>query len=263
MASFAEWHLIQFTADLRRHEPRNVGVVATDGQQWQLRLFGVDPDSRTVDGRSLRRIRNLTKDDYARWVEYYHSMIMDGRVDRVLQSQRKHPTEFRLVNGGQSELRNSLSEFVSDLYDEMVRDDVQSSENHSKLLQSKVERVLTAADISPNPDVVIRGRWGDRYDDIPFNYGYANGKLHLMDRVQLHQISEDQSKMIARDFNARAHAVMDAGTADSFVAFYSQSAVDELGGDSVLAPLWGVAKIVDVDDTRSAARDLRDILHVA
>lgn len=75
-----------------------------------------------------------------------------------------------------------------------------------------------------------------------------------MDRLQLGRTSIEQSKMVARDFNARARAVLDAGTANSFIAFYSGEVVDQIG-DSVLAPLWKVGHIVDVDQPPRRAAD--------
>lgn len=263
MTSFAEWHLIQFTPDMRRREPRNIGVAATDGTAWHLRLFGVDEGTNGVDGRSLRKLQ-LTRDDYLRWVEYYSTLIGEGQIERIRQSQRRRPTEFRLVNGGESELKESLVEFTGRLYGELVDDAPTASESHARTLQLNVERVLTTAHVTASADVVIPGKWDSgAVDEIPFNYSYTNGRLHLMDRLQLHQTSLEQSKMLARDFNARAHAVIEAGSAGSFVAFYSQSVVDQLGTDSVLAPLWQVAHIVDVDDIHGAAEDLSGYIHAA
>lgn len=256
MATFAEWHLVQFTADMRRREPRNVGVAVTVGEEWRLRLFAVDPKTHAVDGRALRRMQ-LTKDDYAAWVEYYTLMMGDGGVDRIRRSQRMRPAEFRMIVGGQTELHTDLDSFIENLFGEMVQADKTSHDDPSKELRRRVEKVLDIADISPAPDFVVPGKWGDAADAIPFNYGYQNGQLHLMDRLQLHQGSIERSKMIARDFNARANAAMEADSAHSFIAFYSQSAVDDVNDSSILAPLWRVGHIVDVDHIGEAAEELR------
>lgn len=96
---------------------------------------------------------------------------------------------------------------------------------------------------------------------MKFNYAYTNGQTHLMDRLQLHYPSVETSKMIARDFNARVTAARSAGAAQSFIAFYSGEAVDEMGTDSMLTPIFKVAELVDVDDIGSAAEDLLEAMH--
>ena len=55
MAKLIEWHLIQYMPDMRRREPRNIGVAATDGEEWKVELFGVDSRTGLVNGRVLRR----------------------------------------------------------------------------------------------------------------------------------------------------------------------------------------------------------------
>ncbi len=83
MSSFAEWHLIQFTPDLRRREPLNIGVAATDGAEWQLRLFGVDSKSAQIDGRGVKKRFHLLKDDYSPWVTYFQTMVSEGRIEQI------------------------------------------------------------------------------------------------------------------------------------------------------------------------------------
>lgn len=262
VASFAEWHLIQFTHDLRRREPRNIGVAATDGTDWQLRLVGVDTHSAEIDGRGLKRF-HLLKDDYAPWVRYFRSMVTEGRIEQIQRSLRRRPTEFRLVAGGRTELHTPLTAFIDTLFAEMVaRDRGPAAEDRATILRNRVEEVLRSARIHPDAeDAVVEGRWDDQHDDqIRFDYSYTNGRLHLMDRLQLGRNSIEQSKVVARDFNARVRAVMEAGTASSFIAFYSGEVVDEIG-DAVLAPLWKVGHIVDVDRPKQAATDLRDYIY--
>lgn len=260
MASFAEWHLIQFTQDMRRREPKNIGVAATDGTEWLVRLFGVDPRSTDIDGRSLRRF-GLLKDDYAQWVMYFQTMIGEGRIDQVRRSQRHRPSEFRLVSGGYTELHGPLTTFIDSLYVDLVSAEAPAPADPARVLQAKVETVLSRAHIEPQADPLVQGRWDATHEEqIRFDYGYTNGKLHLMDRLQLTRASVDRSKILARDFNARAKAVLEAGSADSFIAFYSQSIVDDIG-DAVLAPLWAVGEIVNVDDEKLGARKLLDHIY--
>lgn len=260
MTDFAEWHLIQFTADMRRREPRNIGVVATLGRDTAVRLFGVHSSSGEIDGHRLRRYR-LTKDDYAPWVDYYMSAFGDGGIDRIKHSQRHRPTEFRLISGGYTEVSGqSASEFADHLFAELVDDDSSTREDYSKVLRYKVDTVLKAAEVSPEHEVTVDGTWGERHDLIRFDYGLTVGDLYLMDRLQLHQSSLELSKMVARDFNARARAVTEAGTGSKFIAFYSNDVVVGHGTDAMLAPLWEMGHIIDVDQTRQAVQSLRECL---
>lgn len=83
--------------------------------EWQLRLVGVDARSAEIDGRGLKRFQ-LLKDDYAPWVTYFRAMVGEGRIDQIQRSQRRRPTEFRLVTGGRSELHAPLTVFIDTLF---------------------------------------------------------------------------------------------------------------------------------------------------
>ncbi|QAY17643.1 hypothetical protein SEA_MARTEENA_39 [Gordonia phage Marteena] len=260
MPEYAEWHLIQFTQDVRRREPRNVGLAVTDGKAWRVRMFATSP-AGSVNGRALRTLR-LSKDDYAQWVSYYFELLGAGNIEQVRRSQQRRPTEFRVIPGGHAELRDNLSSFTDTLFRELVHDEqTVAPESPSRALEAKVEDVLRIAQIDPVPAPLVPAVWdGDIKDDVHFDYMFTNGKVHLMDRLQLSQTSTEQAKILARDFNARAHAVEKAGYANSFIAFYSQDVVDAIG-DSVLAPLWRVGEIIDVDDLENAAGGLRHYIY--
>ncbi|WP_327145233.1 hypothetical protein [Nocardia sp. NBC_01327] len=256
----AIWHLIQYTSDMRRKEPRNIGVaVAVDGQ-WAIKLFGVD-EAGGINGRALRRY-GLSKDGYASWVDYYSDMILAGRWERVVETQQRRPAEFRLVPGGYIRALGTAADVAASLFAELVQREEQHGEPRAKILRQHVEATLELAEVHPQLDITVEASWGeDAADDVKFDYAYTNGQRHLMHRLQLHQTSSDASKMVAREFNARVTAARSAGAARSFIAFYSGEAIDEMGGDSMLTPVWKVAHIVDVDDTIKAAEALREIMH--
>ncbi len=165
--------------------------------------------------------------------------------------------------GGRTELHTPLTAFIDTLFDQLVVIDHRpATEDRATILRHRVEQVLRSARIEPDAEeAVVEGRWDAQHEDqIRFDYSYTNGRLHLMDRLQLGRKSIEQSKMVARDFNARARAVLDAGTANSFIAFYSGEIVEEIG-DAVLAPLWKIGHIVDVDRPKQAADELRDYIY--
>lgn len=260
-----DWYLIQFTSDLRRKEPRNIGVAAESGGRWVVRFVGTDAQSNVTSG--ARRF-GLTKSVYAPWVEYYSKMIVNGHLDSILTSQRRRPTEFRLLRGGVVITDDHLDDVADALFRDLVDGETRKpTEDRAKVLKGKVERVLQLAQIEPTAEVSVHARWGhdhnvgatDYDDDVRFDYSYTNGQVHLMDRLQLHQPSVEQARVLARDFNARVSGVREAGVADSFVAFYSGSALDELG-DAILAPVWRVAHSIDVDSPKEAAGQVAQIM---
>lgn len=256
----AAWHLIQYTADMRRREPRNIGVAVEIDGVWAIQLVGTD-DEGVVDGRSLRRF-GLTKDAYEGWAEYYRNMILSGNYPQVLRSQLKRPTEFRLLAGGYLETSRSAQDTAANLFADLVHRDEVASEPHAKALRRKVERTLEVAQIQAQPDVTVEAKWGpsgSASDDVEFDYSYMNGQRHLMHRLQLHHPSADQAKVVSRDFNARVEGARSAGAARSFVAFYSAEALDAMG-DGVLSPAWRVATTIDVDQPEEAADQLLQIV---
>jgi hypothetical protein len=220
------WHLIQFTPDMRRKEPRNIGIAVLAENQWALKLVAVDEAGR-VNGRALQKF-NLTKDGYSAWVEYYTDRILAGQWERIVKSQQRRPSEFRLVPGGYSREIGSARDIATKLFAELVQRDEKSIEPRAKVLRERVEGTLRLAELDVQPDITVPALWGDARDDVSFDYTYTNGRRHLMNRVQLHQTSLDVSKGLAREFNARVTAARAAGSAESFIAFYSGEAVDDM-----------------------------------
>ncbi|BBE47430.1 MULTISPECIES: hypothetical protein [Rhodococcus] len=260
----ATWHLIQYTADLRKKEPRNIGVITEVADSWAIKLFAVD-DQGEVNGRVLRRFQ-LSKDGYRNWVDYYRRLILAGALDTVAHNQSRRPTEFSLVQGGYINTYQSAEDLAQRLYGELVSDEGTQSEPRAKVLLRSVETTLSIAGISPIPDVSVPASWGGgvagKDDDVSFDYSFDNGQAHLMDRLQLHQPSVSTAQMVARDFNARVSAVRAANAGKSFVAFYSGEAVEDMGTDAILTPIFKVAHMIDVDEIETAASTLQEIIGV-
>lgn len=137
----ATWHLIQYTADMRRKEPRNVGVAVEVDGQWAVRMFAVDPLSRSVDGRALRKF-GLSKEGYSAWVEYYTDMILAGRWERILRVQQRRASEFRLTVGGHMRATGSANDVATRLFADLVHRSEEHSEPRAHVLRSNVEQVF-------------------------------------------------------------------------------------------------------------------------
>lgn len=258
----AAWHLIQYTADSRKKEPRNIGVVTQVGESWAIKMFGVDDDG-AVNGRVLRRFQ-LSKDGYQNWVEYYRRLVLGGAWGKVTDHQSRRPTEFCAVQGGYIKTYQSAQELAQLLYTDLVSDESSMPESHAKILQRRVETTLSIAGVAPTPDVAVPASWGgsavSQDDSVSFDYSFLNGQPHLMDRLQLHQPSISNAHMVARDFNARVSAAKAAKVAERFVAFYSGQAVEDMGTDAMLTPIFKVAYMVDVDNAEDAANELQEIV---
>ena len=127
-----DWYLIQFTSDLRRKEPRNLGVAAESGGRWVVRFVGTDAQSNVTSG--ARRF-GLTKSVYAPWVEYYSKMIVNGHLDSILTSQRRRPTEFRLLRGGVVITDDHLDDVADALFRDLVDGETRKpTEDRAKVL---------------------------------------------------------------------------------------------------------------------------------
>lgn len=258
------WHLIQYTRDPRRKEPRNIGIAVEQSGTWALRLIGLS-GLRYVGGTELRQF-GLSRDPFEEWADYYVDQIISGRMDRVIDAQRRRPTSFRVVSGGYISTTEALDAVADRLFRELVDVKERKSEDHGKVLRTKVESVFSRAALTPQVDVHVPAQWRSTGvedapdDDVPFDYAYRNGQLHLMDRLQLHQSNVEHARMIARDFHSRVLGARAAGASQSFIAFYSGSALTAIG-DGVLIPAWKVARAIDVDDPTDAVQQLAAIFH--
>lgn len=94
----ATWYLVQYTADLRRHEPRNIGLALTDGAHWYLHFRGVD-DLGRVDARQIRGW-GISRETYQSWVDYFHRKALQGAWEEALTLQQRKPSNFSVVSGG-------------------------------------------------------------------------------------------------------------------------------------------------------------------
>lgn len=97
MSSAARYLIAQYTPDLFRREPRNVGVLVDKGGNVAARFFGeVMPGE--VDGRKLRGFDY--PDVYRQWVEYWRDQLNRGQdgIMSVIHASRDH---YRIVEGGE------------------------------------------------------------------------------------------------------------------------------------------------------------------
>lgn len=254
-----DWYLLQYTPDLRRREPLNVGVVVDAGEDFAMRVVGMNAQG-AIDGRQVRRFSGLTADAMREWVGYYQRAITRGDWDRALTLHLRRRTPFAVVRGGTDLSNRAAREVATSLFEDLVANRSTERKDYLALLHQRTETALKLADLTVEQDVVAAAQWDDgTKDQVTFDYRHENGQVHFMHRLQLHQASPDQSKNLALAFNASVVAAMRAGAAKSFTAFYSQEVIDEIG-DGVLRPIWSVANTVNVDDQNEAVDSLRELV---
>ena len=254
MGAGAVWFVIKFMSDLRRREPRNVGIALQTSEGLYLRFFGELPDGR-IDGRRLR-VLGAPADVYRSWVEYLQRKAWAGEWADVLDVKGRRPRPFFVETGGRllgevDDPRRALD----DLYDEYVSLD-SGSDRVEDSLKRAVRELFQELSITPEQNVSVRARWDDAHalTEVPFHLRYVNGQPHLMQRVRLNSGNAESG---AREIWARMVAARKAGSAHSFVAFYSSSECDDSERlDAVLAPLEAAAHTVNVDDGPEALKQL-------
>jgi hypothetical protein len=94
-----EWVVAKYMPDLRRREPRNIGVVLRHGDQVLARVVGEKADGR-IDGRILRGWGVISAENYRAWVAYWrHALLTTSDVRELLQPRADQ--DFVLERGGE------------------------------------------------------------------------------------------------------------------------------------------------------------------
>lgn len=251
--AIATWHLIQYMADPRRREPRNVGIALDTPDGWFLRFVGEDTQGR-ISGQKIRS-HHLKKDVYETWVRYYRRKAAESSWQDVEKLHASKPSNFTSAVAGQLfETEADWLATLSSLFTTLVEEEKQATP--AEIFREKIERVFEIAQIVPSRDIEVPGRWADQAEEvpIPFDFGYQNGQYHVMDGVS---VSRRQS---ITDFKARMDAVIRSHEVNSCIAFYEESAADSEHLEAILRPLEVGAITIPVDDEIAAAESLSDIM---
>jgi hypothetical protein len=257
-----EWLVAKYIPDLRRREPRNIGVLLRTGDVSLARFVG-ERSSGFVDGRYLRgRVADVAT--YKAWVEYWRHELGDEADLRELVTSR--PDDNYVVEYGGSRLfgRESTepTEMLEYLYTTLVEE---LPEGGGPLSVSELsESVLSLAGIA---DRVTRGYELDipheRFSDkVVFDYRYENGRPHLMQQVSL-TFGDDRSWTLA---HAAAWAFEKAYEAEersvSLIALVKPRRMDDdLEGQLLL--LEEHSSVVDLKKPEVAAASLRALVQPA
>lgn len=261
----ATWFLVRHVHDLRRREPRNVGVIVRTGEgEWLARFLG-ETEAGEVDARRLADAP-MSLDAYKSWVEYFRRKLSDERWGDVERLQRRRSrSNYFAEEGGRliEDDRTSQAELIGRLYTELVAEPESLASSIAEHRQTVARRLTTAAagilseaGLAVSKKVDVPAVFGEHRTTVPFLFRHVNGQPHLMDIVQRHARVEDMAAD-ARELSARVVAARAAGSATSFFSFYSAKLLPEDRADQILIPLEEVTHTVDIDDETDAVAKLR------
>ena len=178
----AEWLVAKYVPDLRRQEPKNIGILLRTGDSYLLRFLG-ERDAGRVDGRSVRSLVGSV-DNYKAWIDYWRYVAEGANEPEAISGKRRGDDSYFLEYGGQRLLGNteeSSEDLLDNLYSILVEE---MPEPDTLNVRQLSERVLDR--------VGIRDQVTEKYrlpvsvtDSALFDYRYENGSVSLMKRVTL------------------------------------------------------------------------------
>lgn len=112
-----QWLLAKYVRDLRRREPRNVGIILFTGTQVHARFLAeIDPDN--VDGRSTKWAGSTN--NYRAWVHYWRTASPSKSPAELVS--HTSADNYYLEHGGQvlAGPERDPEQFLNELYQELV-----------------------------------------------------------------------------------------------------------------------------------------------
>jgi hypothetical protein len=213
---------VKYMPDLKRREPRNIGVVLATPDGWLSRFLGEGEDGE-IKGNRLTH--NLELDVYRTWVDYYRRKALSGSWADVERQQNRHPVNFISELGGEisGSENESWSLILDRVYGELVQerreatvpDDREPSAGTHKWVLKQARSALNLAQIPFAEKVSVPARYGDFETTVPFEFRHGvNGSTALMDAVPI--TSRDAAGK-ARELRTRIMAARDAHVTNRFL----------------------------------------------
>ncbi|HEX8080853.1 MAG TPA: hypothetical protein VF557_11625 [Jatrophihabitans sp.] len=172
--------LIQCVVDPRRHEPRNVGVIITDGHHVEIKTL----NPSVTRGREHAALKHVD-DTYQQWREFWLSTIAsyeaDESIDLLLSRQRPSYPIFTAAEFiGES--HQSVAELAETYFEQLVL----PPEADEALQDRPVERALRAAGILDSTHLRRRFKVkavGEPDVELTFPYAWQNGHVAVAQTI--------------------------------------------------------------------------------
>jgi hypothetical protein len=175
-----QWFIAKYMPDLRRREPRNVGIVLFAGDRMLSRFLGEDTcDSGKIDGRSIRH-KVGSSDNYRDWVHFWRTAAAGG-PDQIIT--RRPADNYYLERGGQ-QLAGGAAEpeaLLSRLFAQLVADveeptEEETEERRADPVVQLFESVAITLPFTQNYVVDLN------YDEHVFDYAVKTERTTLLFR---------------------------------------------------------------------------------
>lgn len=263
------WYLVRHVPDLRRKEPRNVGVVLSSPDGWQSRFLG-ENDAGEIETKQLRPYRDINLDVYRSWISYFKRKASDDRWRDVERLQSKRRSNYYAELGGQEfDTQEPIESLLDRLYLDLVVPPGTTADSGAPTagtnriadrLREGARRIFRATGVTPLENTQVSGKFGDRSIPINFGFRYDNGQPHLMD-IAVHRQKIEHAAADARELSARMLAAREADVASSFLAFYSSTDFPADRLEEIIVPLEEVAHCIDISGEKEAEETFARITH--
>ena len=279
--------LAKYVPDLRRGEPRNVGVIVWSPDGVEARFVGEKPGRPgDIDGRSVPSFVTSPA-AYRQWVEYWTYQLrreeiapVNGgvavgreRVEFLEALRASNKGNFALVDGGFL-LDRVEAGSLGDLADHLFRALVETSvveEAADPSLYDMTQRVLDSTGIQHDPRFKSRYRLsctieGGADERFEFDYAFENGSLkRLYQKLALPKRHETQQVRI--DATAwKFERVVTAGllTGDRPVAliYPTEEQLSDPETNRMLSVLGTVGRVLDLHDQDAAEGEFRGLVRL-
>lgn len=240
-------YLIQYLADPRRHEPRNVGVIVSDSRQVHHQL--IDPAGTSHPRRYRDAAETIAQDEtYPAWLAYWRRALVRGPdgLEEILAKQR--PT-FPIIRAGQmiGDVPDDIAALARRYFDELVLPPIAPRPAEP---ERPVDKVLQRAGVTASPnfhrDYEVPAVGLPMPLQLKFSYAWVNGHVAVADQILHHagdsRVTASLWKFEHVDDDVRCVAIVDRN-----IDYRSQPLRDYLRR---------TAQVIRVDDP-DAAEQLR------
>jgi hypothetical protein len=183
----AEWLVAKYMRDLRRREPRNVGVVVFANNETRMRFLGQRPDGSI----NARHAAVGEPEVYRGWIDYWRYLAAT-HVEQAGWVQQRPFENYWLERGGALLSADDVDPdlLLHDLYADLVEE----TETGDWRLADQISRLIEEAGLSRSEhfhrNFTIRAeRTGESYD---YPYAYVND--HRAVAAQIHQIGPNNAR---------------------------------------------------------------------